>query len=226
MVGLSPFNSIPFCRLFPIVLDSNEENFISLRWQFTPLPNVITSRMMDENRRSVVYLAGLAAAADVLLSSDDEGAHADRDSSYPRVRTTFVDATKYLSEVEFTRAFRMSPDCFGKLLLLLRVRLERDERQGYRTSGGVVEPAVRLGLTLRILAGASYLDMMHKFRVAKSTVFDIFWDTVQAIYECISLPALPFGNTDELRRMSIDFTNSRSPLALCMAALEHLMRSC
>jgi hypothetical protein len=66
---------------------------------------------MNDNRRSVVCLAGLAAAADVLLSSDDEGAHADRAGSYPRVRTTFVDATKYLSEVEFTLAFRMSPDC-------------------------------------------------------------------------------------------------------------------
>jgi hypothetical protein len=75
----------------------------------------------------------------------------------------------------------MSPGCFGKLLLLLRVRLERDERKGYRSSGGVVEPAVRLGLTLRILAGATYLDMMLTFRVAKSTVFETFWDTVQAI---------------------------------------------
>jgi hypothetical protein len=184
MVGLSPVKSIPTCCLLPIVLDSNGEKFISLRWQFTPLANVTTSRMMDDNRRSVVCIAGLAAA-DVLLSSDDEGAHADRAGSYPLVRTTSVDATKYLSEVEFTRAFRMSPDCFRTLLLLLRVRLERDERQGYRSSGGVVEPAVRIGLTLRILAGASYLDMMLTFRVAKSTVFNIFWDTVQAIDECI-----------------------------------------
>jgi hypothetical protein len=226
MVGLSPFKSIPSFRLFPIVLDSNGEKFISLRWQFTPLSNVTTSRMMEDNHRSVVCLAGLAAAADVLLSSDDEGAHADRAGSYPRVRTTFGDATKYLSEVEFTRAFHMSPDCFGKLLLFLRVLLERDERQGYRSSGGIVEPAVRLVLTLRILAGASYLDTMLTFRVAKLTVFDIFWDTVQEIDECISLPALPFGKHDELRRMSIDFTNSRSPLALCMAALEHFMGSC
>jgi DDE superfamily endonuclease len=176
-----------------------------------PLANVTTSRMTDGNRRSIVCLAALAAAADVLLSSDDEGAQVDRAGSYPRVRTTFVNATKYLSEVEFTRAFRMSPDCFGKLLSVLRVRLERDEMQGYRSSGGVVEPAVRLGMTLRILAGASYLDMMLTFRVAKSTVFAIFWDTFQAIDDCISLPALPFANADELRRMAIDFTNSRSP---------------
>jgi hypothetical protein len=181
---------------------------------------------MDDNRRSIVCLAALAAAADVMLSSDDEGAHVDRAGSYPRVRTTFVDATKYLSEVEFTRAFRMSPDCFGKLLLVLRVRLERDERQGCRSSGGIFEPAVRLGLTLRILAGASYLDMMLTFRVAKSTVFELFWDTVQAIDYCMSLPALPFGNTDDLRRMAIDFTNSRSPpspLHGCIGALDGIL---
>jgi hypothetical protein len=53
---------------------------------------------MDDNRRSIVCLAGLAAAADVLLSNDHEGSYADRAGSYPRVRTTFVAATKYLSE--------------------------------------------------------------------------------------------------------------------------------
>jgi hypothetical protein len=72
--------------------------------------------MVDGNRRSIVCLAGLAAAADVLLSSGDEGAHADRSGSHPGIRTTFMDATKYLSELEFTRAFRMSPDCSGKII--------------------------------------------------------------------------------------------------------------
>jgi hypothetical protein len=126
---------------------------------------------VDGNRRYIVCLAALAATADLLLPSDDNGAHVDRAGSYPRVRTSFVDATKYLSEVEFTREYRMSPDCFGKLLVVLRGRLERDEKQGCRRSGGVVEPAVRLGLALRILAGAFFLDMMLTFRIAKSAVF-------------------------------------------------------
>jgi hypothetical protein len=140
--------------------------------------------MMDDNRRSIVCLAALAAAADVLLPSDDEG-DADRADSYPSVRITLMDASKHLSEVEFTRAFRMSPDCFGKLRFVLRVCLERDERQGYRSSGGLVEQAVRLGFIVCILEDASYLDMMLKLRVAKSTVLEMFWDTVQAFDDCI-----------------------------------------
>jgi DDE superfamily endonuclease len=175
-------------------------------------------------------LAGLAALAigtDVLLSSDDEDCNAiSRSGSYPRVRATFVNATKYLSDLEFTRAFRMSPDCFGKILSILVRRLERDEVQGLRSSGGVVEPAVRLGVTLRILAGASYLDIMLTFRIAKSTVFDVFWDTVQAIKDCLSLPEFPFDDREKLRRVSIDFTSSRSPpspLHGCVGALDGIL---
>jgi hypothetical protein len=119
--------SSPCCTRFEI------GDLISSCWQTTHLANVNHWRMMDGNRRSIVCLAALAAAADVRLPSDDEGVHVHRAGSYPRVRTTFVDATRYLPEVEFTRAFRMSPDCFGKLLFVLRVPLERDKRQGYRS---------------------------------------------------------------------------------------------
>jgi hypothetical protein len=66
-------------------------------------------------------------------------------------------------------------------ILLLMPRLRRDEAQGFRSSGGVVEPAVRLGETLRVIADASYIDIMLTFRIAKPTVFDVFWSTVQVI---------------------------------------------
>jgi hypothetical protein len=48
------------------------EKFISFRWKSTPLVNDNNSRMVDGNRRSIVCLAALAAAADVLLPSHDE----------------------------------------------------------------------------------------------------------------------------------------------------------
>jgi hypothetical protein len=120
--------------------------------------------------------------ADELLSSDyDAMQRGTRSGSYRRSRVSVLQATSYLSELEFTRAFRMSPESFGQLLLLLMPRLRRDEAQGFRSSGWVVEPAVRLGVTLRVLEGASYIDIMLTFRIAKPTVFDVFWSTVQVI---------------------------------------------
>jgi hypothetical protein len=59
-----------------------------------------------------------------------------------------------LSNLEFTRAFRLSHDCFGNLLSIIVHPLKSDEVHGMRSSSGVVEPAVRLGLALRILSGA------------------------------------------------------------------------
>jgi hypothetical protein len=67
-------------------------------------------------------------------------------------------------------------------------------------------------LTLRVLGGPSYLDMMLLFRVSKSIVFEIVWDTVQTIDDYISFPVIPFANAEEFRRMAIDFTNSRNPI--------------
>jgi DDE superfamily endonuclease len=96
-------------------------------------------------------------------------------------------------------------------ILLLMPRLRRDEAQGFRSSGGVVEPAVRLGETLRVIADASYIDIMLTFRIAKPTVFDVFWSTVQVINESLKLPELHLGNENELRRLAIDFNSSRSP---------------
>jgi hypothetical protein len=73
--------------------------------------------VVDTSRRALSGLAAILMGADVLLSSDDEDESArSRLGSYPRVRATFEHATRYLSDLEFTRAFRMSPDCFGKLL--------------------------------------------------------------------------------------------------------------
>jgi hypothetical protein len=63
------------------------------------------------------------------------------------------------------------------MLALLEGDLTRDMRIAARSIGGRVEPAVRLALTVKMLSGASYLDMMMLSRVASSTVSDTFHNT-------------------------------------------------
>jgi DDE superfamily endonuclease len=90
-----------------------------------------------------------------------------------------------------------------------------------RSSGGRVEPDVRLALTISISSGASYLDMIMLFRVASSTIYDVFHSTVASIIRRITMPGLPFQRT-ELQNLELSFTNSRqppSPLYGCVAAL-------
>ncbi len=56
------------------------------------------------------------------------------------------------------------------------------------SSGGAIVPHVRLTITLRILAGTSVSDVMMLFRVAKSTVYEIFYDTIFAISRVVAIP--------------------------------------
>jgi hypothetical protein len=147
---------------------------------------------------------------------------APRSRSRLRNRQTFVHLQQALSHTEFTRVFRMSQSTFLALLRILQRDLTRDMRMALRSSGGRVEPAVRLALTIRMLAGASYLDMMLVFRIASSTVYDVFHSTVTSITRRISMPGLSVDRSD-LHRLALAFTCSRqppSPLYGCVGAVD------
>jgi hypothetical protein len=72
-----------------------------------------------------------------------------------RERPIFTDVEKALSRREFTRAFRKTQDTFLALLRLLECDLARDIRMALRSRGGKIEPAVRLALAIRMLAGTN-----------------------------------------------------------------------
>lgn len=50
-----------------------------------------------------------------------------------------------------------------------------------RTRNGAVPKKIRLAVALRILAGASYLDVAVLFGIPKETVFHVLWEVVDAI---------------------------------------------
>jgi hypothetical protein len=135
---------------------------------------------------------------------------APRSCSRLRNRQSFDGLQKALSRAEFARAFRMTNTTFSALLALLEGDLTRDMRMAARSSGGRVEPAVRLALTVGMLSGASYLDMLMLFRVASSTVHELFHSTVSSITKRIAIPGLSWVHF-ELQRQAIAFTTSRQP---------------
>jgi hypothetical protein len=50
------------------------------------------------------------------------------------------------------------------------------------SSGSPITPELMLMITLRVLAGASYLDMIH-YRFHVDSVASIVWKTVQSIHK-------------------------------------------
>jgi hypothetical protein len=146
-----------------------------------------------------------------------------RSPSKRRHRTSFKNAHRYLNDSEFSRTFRMPRQAFNDLLNIIEVDLIRDAVQAARSSGGVIEPAVRLGITLRILSGSSYLDLMMLFRIGRSTVFVVFHSTIDAINRHLSMPGIPLGDVSRLRGLAMGFSSSRacsSPLYGCVGALD------
>jgi hypothetical protein len=114
----------------------------------------------------------------------------------------------------------MSLETDANLLSLLKLDLTRDMGMASRSSGGRVKPEVRLELTIRMLSGASYLDMMMPFRVASSTIYDVFHRTIVSIIRRIASPGLLFLH-NVLQYLALSFTNSRQPpkpLYGCVAA--------
>jgi hypothetical protein len=69
--------------------------------------------------------------------------------------------------------------------------LQRDYLQDIRSSGGYIEPSIRLAVTIRMLAGASYLDVTLAFHIAKSSVYSVMQEITEAICEQWALPGIP-----------------------------------
>ena len=80
-----------------------------------------------------------------------------------------------------------------------------------QSSGGRVDPPIRLAFTLRMLSGPSYHDMVMSFRILPSTAYEIFHSTIDAILSNLHLPAVPLENADFLHGLASGLSSSRTP---------------
>ena len=83
------------------------------------------------------------------------------------------------SDREFYTLFRMSRSTFERLVDLLRPemgeRLDPANMEGRKASGcAIVELRGRVGISLRVLAGAAYQDVAAAFHVSCTTVYEAF----------------------------------------------------
>jgi DDE superfamily endonuclease len=120
----------------------------------------------------------------------------------------------------------MDEKSFDDLLALLRPNLERDADMAARaTKGGRIEPAVRLAVALRYLAGGSFLDLCDLYCCSWSTMYEIVWDAVYAINQCGALD-MRFPQTQaECASAAAGFTATickNSPLRYVVGAVDGL----
>lgn len=79
---------------------------------------------------------------------------------------------------------------FFYLLNLISPLIQRNEEMGRRSSAASICPRIRLHITLRILAGASYLDLVW-YEVCVDHIMDIVIDCCNAINHVLTNLSLP-----------------------------------
>ena len=107
----------------------------------------------------------------------------------------------------------------------LAARAHPRTHEATKTAGGVVPGEVKVALTLRILAGSSYLDLILVYFVGKATIYDSFHDTVDWINDAFGdfpLRALLEGkNVNALKKIADGFSQfSNGNFYGCIGALD------
>ena len=110
--------------------------------------------------------------------------YSSRKGNMRRDRSAIIKWAAELDDKMFARQFCLCREDFFYILSKITIDLKKDMRQAKNSSGSAIRPELMLMITLRILAGASYLDMIH-YRVHVDSVGSIVWDTVLSIHKRI-----------------------------------------
>ena len=145
-----------------------------------------------------------------------------RFSSRFEQRPKFDEVKRYYTAKEFINAFRMDRDSFNKLSDMFYGRLKKNEEMARRSSAGPICPRVRLGITIRLLAGGSIFDLILMYKVEPSTIYVNFREVISAVNELLEFPSIP-DDEEGLRQLANGFKFSRSipnPFHGCIAAID------
>ena len=112
----------------------------------------------------------------------------------------------------FKKMFRMSRHAFTNLLDILEERFEerdaRSVRQAQNSSGSVISSKTALAVTLRWLAGASYIDLCFSWGISMGSFYaddGVLWGTMDAINEAFDI-GLPLTDSRELSKIAREYS--------------------
>jgi hypothetical protein len=136
-----------------------------------------------------------------------------------------MNSLKILQPALFQRMFRVDVDSFDELVRLLDPVLKKNEDFAILSSGSVISTATRLAVTLRWLAGGSYIDLCFAWGVSKTSFYShrgILWPTVHALDNLLTL-GLPLNDESVLNKLSNGFKeHSGGVLDGCILAIDGL----
>ncbi len=132
----------------------------------------------------------------------------------------------HLDPRTFKRIFRVNRATFDELLeLVAPLILHCDAQKAVNSSGTPIHLKTRLAVTLRWLAGGSYVDLCFAFGIGVSSFYSdrgVIWPTIEALDEVFQM-GLPINDPVCLEQLSRGFyDHSGGILDGCVIAMDGL----
>ena len=143
----------------------------------------------------------------------------ERVANYTRQRKNWITHVQNMTAFRFRRMYRMSHNCFMKLYTKIKAKISIIQA---KSRGGPVWPVLKLAMTLRFLAGGSYLDITDNFGVSDTAFYRSVWLVCSAIDSSISL-TFP-TDLETLKKMEKEFADkSKVNMRGCVGAVDGLL---
>jgi hypothetical protein len=179
---------------------------------------------------SLLFGADTAILLALLIVSVDTTAKVlrIREANRIRNRQAALENMDTIDEGQFKRMFRMKRSSFENLLLLLEDYFDNTDPEltkskATNSSGSEISLRAKLAVSIRWLAGGSYLDLCFCWGIGLGTFFHTqgpLWTTLEAIDTIFEI-GMPFNEMHELRRMADEFSRySYGKLRNCVLAID------
>jgi hypothetical protein len=137
------------------------------------------------------------------------------------VRMDWTEHVRNMTPKKFRRRYRMDLGCFKEVVDAIR-----DQIQPFAVAhprGEAIIAEIQLAATLRMLAGASYLDVADIFKMTESTVYSTMWRVVTAIVNTYKIE-FPF-NEEALLQIETEFRSRSEMEAMtgCVGCVDGLL---
>lgn len=124
-----------------------------------------------------------------------------------------------LSHREFRRLYRLGKETFSKVVDLVNPLCQRKQLR-LNSKIASVKVEVMLAVALRILAGASYLDVSWPYGIATSTVYDIFHEMLEAMDNVLPKIQFPKSEQEYLEAAETYVRLSKVPIKSVVSSLD------
>lgn len=140
----------------------------------------------------------------MLMAHISEQRNLCRSLPVEKSRPTWIGFTNRVSDTHFRRQFRMSRTAFTNLCTVLSASVGettfRPEHVVHQTHnaasllsrGGLIPGEVKTAISIRLLAGASYLDLNPLFDVSTSHIYLIFDEFLLWVLKAFTFPLMQF----------------------------------